>query len=205
MNLQPIEVTWTKARETIKQYTASLKVKRNAEDLAVLKSTKAILAGKTVIRLADAVKSGGVDNRGLPKIAISRADDTFVRCKSWGTRCQMVGMTARNDHARDWNRKRGSWWSRIEQAQPRGFQFDLGGRIVDNVEATAMVPSIPPAHRPAPSMYPNYYVLFEAVWENVPPVDPALLAPLGGGLFVVVAQWDLTEIERAVLADSRAK
>ena len=47
----------------------------------------------------------------------------------------------------------------------------------------------------------NYHVLFEAIWQPVPPVDPMLVRRLGeADLWVVVAAWDLTEVERTVLA-----
>lgn len=203
MDLQPIEVNWKEARETLKQYGSILKEKRTEEDLAILKSTKAILAGKIVIRLADAVKNGGVDNRGLPRIAVSRADDRFVTCKSRGNSCEMSGTQTKGEHIPDYHHKRGSWEQRIRQARPRGFRFSLTGKFQDRCEAVACVPSIPPAFRPPPSAYDNYYVLFEAEWDVSPPVDPALLAPLGGGLFAVVAMWNLTEVEQAVLANSR--
>ncbi|MGH3300400.1 MAG: hypothetical protein ACRDOK_01755 [Streptosporangiaceae bacterium] len=35
---------------------------------------------------------------------------------------------------------------------------------------------------------------------QVPPRDPALLRWIRGDLWAVVAQWDLTELERAVLS-----
>jgi hypothetical protein len=34
-------------------------------------------------------------------------------------------------------------------------------------------------------------------------VDPILLRPIGGDLYAVVAQWDLTEIERTIIAGTR--
>jgi hypothetical protein len=47
----------------------------------------------------------------------------------------------------------------------------------------------------------NYHVLFEAVWSKAPPSDPFLLRRLGkGDLWLVLAMWDLTEVERAALA-----
>lgn len=203
MDLQSIEVSWKEARETLRQYGSILKTKRTEEDLAILKSTKAILAGKMVIRLADAMKNGGIDSRGLPRIAVSRADDRFVKCWSRGNQCEMVGLQTKSEHVPDYHHKRGSWYMRINSAKPRGFRFSLDGKFQDRCEAVACVPSIPPAHRPPPSAYDNYYVLFEAEWDVSPPVDPALLAPLGGGLFAVVAVWNLTEVEQAVLANSR--
>ena len=65
----------------------------------------------------------------------------------------------------------------------------------------AMVPPIPPALRP-PYKLGNYAILWEATWEKVPrpPGDPALLRHIGGDLYAVLAIWDLTDLERAVLA-----
>jgi len=62
-----------------------------------------------------------------------------------------------------------------------------------------MVPPVPPGLRPA-SAIGNYHVLWEAEWERVAPADPALLKHIGGDLYAVLAVWDLTELERAVLA-----
>lgn len=36
-------------------------------------------------------------------------------------------------------------------------------------------------------------------WRRVAPADPLLLKHITGRLFAVVAQWDLTEIERAIM------
>ena len=41
-------------------------------------------------------------------------------------------------------------------------------------------------------------ILWEAEWETVPR-DPLLLRHLAGGLYAVMASWDLTPLERAVL------
>lgn len=201
MELQPLKVDYSKARESLRQYLSIRKENRTAEDVAVIRSTKAILAGKKVIRLADAVRNGGIDTRGLPRIAVSRADDIYVRCRSRGTTCDMIGLKQRGDWVSDGGR--GSWDARINQVNPRGFHFKLSGRFQDRTEAVALVPTIPPAFRVAESATERFYILFEAVWDPTPPTDPALLSPLGGGLFAVVAEWDLTDVERAVLADSR--
>jgi hypothetical protein len=37
------------------------------------------------------------------------------------------------------------------------------------------------------------------VWDNTAPVDPMLLKKINDNFYVVVAQWDLTELERSVL------
>jgi hypothetical protein len=65
------------------------------------------------------------------------------------------------------------------------------------VNASAVVPIVPPQYRPKFKLS-NYHILWEADWKRVP-VDPILLKHLGGSLYAVLASWDLTEIEQAVL------
>jgi hypothetical protein len=71
----------------------------------------------------------------------------------------------------------------------------------------AMTPLVPIHLRPKPRQgnpqgaLANYHILFEAEWRPVPPKDPLLLRRVGqADLWVVLAAWDLTEVERAVLA-----
>ena len=46
-----------------------------------------------------------------------------------------------------------------------------------------------------------FHILWEVEkWELTPPRDPALLRWIGGDLWEVVATWDLTQLERAVLS-----
>lgn len=62
------------------------------------------------------------------------------------------------------------------------------------------VPIVPPPLRPRGALW-RYHVLFEVEgWEAIPPRDPILLRRIRGDLFAVVAVWDLTEVERMVLA-----
>ncbi len=67
-----------------------------------------------------------------------------------------------------------------------------------------MVPLIPPALRPSTD-FRNFHILWEAEWQRVAPKDPALLKHVGGHLYAVLATWDLTELERAVLGGIRAR
>lgn len=64
---------------------------------------------------------------------------------------------------------------------------------------SALVPLVPAPIRPRGAL-DGYRILFEPKWEPVPPVDPMLLKHLHGALYVVLAHWDLTPLERAVLA-----
>ncbi len=66
----------------------------------------------------------------------------------------------------------------------------------------ASLPFIPPAYRP-PLRIENYHLLWEAEWrKGAGPQrrDPILLRRVSGDLFAVVAAWDLTDVEKLVLA-----
>lgn len=63
----------------------------------------------------------------------------------------------------------------------------------------AVVPLIPANLRPMNALN-RYVLLWEAVWVKRPPIDPLLLRHLHGSLYAVFAAWDLTPLERAVLA-----
>lgn len=52
-----------------------------------------------------------------------------------------------------------------------------------------------------PYMGSDYYILWEVdEWKKVPPVDPYLLRRITSNFFVVLAGWNLTELERAAMA-----
>jgi hypothetical protein len=61
---------------------------------------------------------------------------------------------------------------------------------------------LPPSIKPSEASLKHYHILWEAEWENAPPVDPYLLRRISANLFVVIASWDLTPLERAVMAES---
>lgn len=62
----------------------------------------------------------------------------------------------------------------------------------------ARVPFIPPQHRPRFRL-DRYHLLWDAVWEQALPVDPLLLKHLDGPFYAVLAAWDLTPLEQAVM------
>jgi hypothetical protein len=73
------------------------------------------------------------------------------------------------------------------------------GRFVRR--AITVVPPVPPRHRPRRPRRARLHILWEVEqWDPTPPRDPALLRHIRGDLWAVLATWDLTDIERHVLA-----
>lgn len=184
MNITTIAMAKVDALELYREYRRAVLAQPNPTDAALMRGYKALAKGRTVLDLADVMRTAGVDEKGRPKLAIVRADATEVYCRTWSEGSAQFTME-------QWPRYRAS---RRMVSIPRGtFTIPPGS----GASCRAVVPLIPPRHRPrfAPS---NYHILWEAEWQDVPR-DPLLLRRLGGMLFAVLAQWDLTELERSVL------
>jgi len=88
------------------------------------------------------------------------------------------------------------------------WDFRLGSRPRNLSEVGfTNIPDVPEAVIPAGTTKTErkeMLVLFEADWQRrqvVPrPVDPALLKPISGTLFEVLAVWDLSEVEAAAIS-----
>lgn len=170
--------------------------KRRAEieaaDRQILEGYKIIATGKPIISLRAALASGGWDEHGRPKLAVARADERTVRVQTWAN-----GRVDFDPKDPSW----GHWDEYARSNSNRRFSFlsllPPRERPSGSVTAESVVPHIPPRLRPV--ALERYDILFEATWTSVP-VDPALIRQVRGDLYVVVATWDLTELERAALA-----
>jgi len=166
------------------------------EDEELMAMYKAMSQGKRVLTLAEVFSETGVDadNDDLPNLAIARADWEWVH----------FGMKNSNE---PFFSSRSSSWGRTKQDTielPTEFfpanTTNTHWRRQHNKTSypvKAMVPKIPARLRP--DRLDKYWILFEAEWDKCPPVDPILLSRLNLYTFSVVAEWDLTPLERSVL------
>jgi hypothetical protein len=146
------------------------------------------------VRVAGLKPAG--EEAGFPKLALCRAD--AVSCTAQMSHDGSCTMTADNTRVRF---RHHNW-----QAIPsRSVMSWVSGSFPPPLQrgrwrATALVPAPPIYLRPKRGLA-NYHVLWEAEWSKLPPHDPLLLRRIGAGdLWLVVAQWDLTPIERAALS-----
>lgn len=200
MNLEPIAMDRDTAAAAVRAYRIAIRNKTAGRaalvdrDRQLLRGYRALARGRRLIDLTQAFTAAGTfepDERTrdrLPKLAICEAD--AVRCV-YSTRHRIFCA----DRAMD----------------IRGGGVIGRGWVRDPLTYTAsswrsyeaVVPSVPAALRPANGLA-GYHVLWEVdSWAAIdPPRDPALLKWIGGGLWAVLAVWDLTELERAVLKGS---
>jgi hypothetical protein len=220
MNLTAIEMAPQVAREAFLDYREAVRDHRRLspypEDKELMRAYRALAKGERIIQLTEALRAGGTTlltcpgvrwdggryvegDVELPKIAVGRADRGFVWCGGI-TASGGVEMVTKTDRAPNNRRdvvQRAAVFPRDRERNTTGVGWDSRG------VPRAIVPIIPPKLRPKRTRLSEFHVLFEAEWAvhtPPPPVDPALLRHLGGDLYAVVAVWELTEVERAVLA-----
>jgi hypothetical protein len=185
MNVEEIKVDPKEARELYREYKKHVHYSTPIDD-EIRRAYQLIAQGKVIIRALDSVKQAGVGADGFPKLAIIRATAQACCCRLYGDGSGVMAETQRDF----WRSTRAIRWN--ANSFPRA-------QTASEVRE-AIVPIIPIHLRPKRGLQ-NYHILFEAEWSRVVPVDPLLLRRIGkGDMWLVVAAWDLTEIERAALA-----
>lgn len=174
---------YSKVRDKYHEYLKAVKERHSAEYVALKNAYRELCRGKQVIDLVEAIRGGGFDQLGRPRLACIQANAKL--CWFRAERGRLI-----------FNQE--NWLWRVYKAKsvtiPRVGFGDV--RMTDQT-LRAVVPSVPPSLLPAGDLS-KYHILWEAEWETMP-VDPILLKHLGGFLYVVLAQWDLTPVERAAL------
>jgi hypothetical protein len=184
MNVQHVNVSQQDARAAVLEYKQHRGVydKRDWEIEAIYRR---IARGQTVISVGDAIRAAGFDEQARPRLAICRADHERVRCTMCRTWAAGAQVTRAHFQAAGWSRSR--WTIDIDSALP----------LARYPDASALLPRIPPQYRPAVQLH-NYWILWEADWTDVPK-DPYLLKRIGKDAWVVLAAWELTDVEMMVM------
>lgn len=201
MNVTPITMTRKAALKAFQEYQAAVRADRpnvrtvwKAEDVALMQAYKHLARGTAVIDLQAAmIQAGSKLFEGCPvplpclAIVASDAPECYVSLE--------------RDGAARFATDRWATGRRKVTRFPAGTfpRHEDPGEFWRHNAHTTLTPIIPPALRPKHHLA-NYRTLWEVeAWKPEPPRDPMLLKPLGGMLYAVLATWDLTEMERAVL------
>ena len=159
------------------------------EDDQIRAGFRAMARGQQLISLSAAMRAAGVDDRGLPRLAVCRSDARWV---------YSYGVQEDGSSVFRMDRVSGDRDDRRRVKVPAGTLPVLRRQTWQTW--AAMVPPVPAPLRPSRKL-DDYFTLWDVDWNMVPPEDPALLRHVGGDLYAVVAVWDLTPLERAVLSN----
>lgn len=197
MDLTTITLDRIEANRQVLAYRKAVKARQNAEDEAILKGYRALAKGHQLLNLTDALRRGGVDDRGLPRLAVMKADERWCYVDlGWQLDGAVTFSSVLPSRVRG-NMRRGVYrFGAGTLAHGPGSNYGHS-----RTGLRSQVPMVPPGLRPNCSLA-GYEILWEVPeWQPAPrpPGDPALLRHITGDLYAVVAIWDLTELERAVL------
>lgn len=217
MNVTTIQMEPEEAQAKLEAYRKALEGRHSAEVEEEWKAAelayRELAKGTPLIDPFAAIRGCGWRPDGRPVLAIARADQK--RCqwdiarspRWWNSEAkQMTGAWTPMAWRFQAYRDRLSMWSG-RRAGNLTFEVDqitLDPPVVPK-HGVAMVPMVPPDVLPPRGCdLSKHFILWEVEsWDMAPPVDPMLLKPIGGNLYAVVAQWDLTDIERMIIAGTR--
>lgn len=182
MNVERIRVDRKKARDLYRKYKEHQHYSAPI-DCEIQRAYQLIAQGRVVIKALESIRVAGLGDDKLPRLAICRADQRTVELRMGNDGSATFESPGRH---------RGARGQRISLPAASFTRRDW-------VRSEAQVPLVPVHLRPKRGLA-NYHILWEAIWSKVPPRDPYLLRRIGGDLWLVVAAWDLTEVERAVMA-----
>lgn len=180
MKVETLKMDPDTARELWRKYQ-SHRAHQAPHDAEIAAIYKRIAQGKTVIRALESIRTAGLNEHGMPKLAIARADQTQCVLRTRGADSVVFECER---------------WARRNQTKNIPLDWHAHGIQKDG---QAFVPIIPVHLRPKRGLA-NYHILWEAEWTKRYPVDPYLLRRFGGDAWLVVAAWDLTDVERAVMS-----
>lgn len=175
MQVHTLEYDRAKAAEMVKVYRDHKNAQTDV-DAELERIYYQISRGRKVIAALQSIVEAGLGPDGLPRLAICPANSK----ECW---CRVYGAGEVEFQAEQWRGRKMS----VRMTGP--FKYKHG---------RAIVPMIPIHLRPKAAL-DNYHILWEADWKAIP-VDPMLLRRIGKDSWVVLAAWDLTDLERSVLA-----
>jgi hypothetical protein len=195
MDLPVIDVPEAEAAAKLTEYAAIPHADRTPLDQAVIRAYRAVTGGGQVIRLPAAIRAGGFNDRGLPRIGVAGAEWDEVACRWSGGDLVFDDMLGQGN--------RGAAVGRHTVRVPVPGDDRPSGLMLHRVGGRSVVPLVPPACRPRRGKLSRCHILFEADWQPEPPRDPALIRHVAGDLWIVLSTWELTELEAAVLGGLR--
>lgn len=195
MHTEVVTVDRAKAQDLFRQYKKHQHWSKPI-DRECMRAYELIGQGRMVIQAMESVRQAGLkpegEDKGFPVLGLCRADAKACTAAFSGDGSLVMGADNYRHRYRDGNFVTQSVCHWAAGTWPR----PTNGRW----RAQALVPAAPLHLRPKRGLQ-NYHVLWEAIWTKAPPYDPMLLRRIGrGDLWLVVAHWDLTAVERAALS-----
>lgn len=204
MNAPTVEITKEKAKEIYGEYLEIVKTRKEKYLLDLKQVYYHLSQGNKVLDIYEVFKKAGVSKDGDPKLAIVRAD--AKKCVFHKRELGAGGFNEAISLQDQTVAKRfdvelptntfPEWKTEMFKEE---WQDEEHVKIArQNIQTKT---TICPAHLLPNGKLDNYYLLWEVEeWDVVPVAkDPFLLKRINSNAFIVLAEWDLTEVEQAVI------
>lgn len=195
MNVTTMTMSKGQARTKLREYRKGLHRKADAEWERIEAAYKELANGRPLLVLSDVIAAAPKDAQGRPRLAIMRADQRQVHFRHFS-----YNGFATFEVERGW--------------RPRGrapldtlISVPLPGPAT-TLTGYSLVPIVPPDVQKGHALA-RHHILWEVErWSDTPigvqpDRDPYLLRRIDADLFAVVGEWDLTDVERAVMGARR--
>jgi len=199
----------TAAMTKLRAYRQQLKRRVDEEYEAAVIGYEVLAAGSPLLDLREVFNTAGFHPDGRPKLAIARADRPQVMVRVERNSLEFNAL------ANPWQWSyRGSLVINVGVSRLTN-DGSLAGTMASSIAEVllksrgwSLVPMVPADVRPKGDLR-DFFVLWEVEqWadralSSDPDRDPYLLRHIMGDLYAVVAEWDLTDLERAIMAGRR--
>ncbi len=196
MDIETFALDRKEAQRLWKEYVVACKDNPNDKFTSDMKKVyNQLKSGRKIIDIYEVFRRSGINFSGQPRLAIAKTTTKSVKCHYYKDG-EVVFISK---YSSTWG---DSWREadaiRIKKIFP-SIPKEKTPQYESKIKMEAPVPAIPASVRPKKNI-DNLYILWEVdEWKPIPPRDPHLLRRITENMFVIVAGWKLTDLERAVM------
>ncbi|GLC25031.1 hypothetical protein [Roseisolibacter agri] len=198
MDVATITMPPAEARAKLAEYQASRRLRSDAEYQQAVTAYTALAEGTPILILSQVIADAPRDARGRPHLAIARADRRQVKYENAPWRLGAGWERFDSDFVR----------TRGPAARDATIDVQTRREPTGYVSGYAMVPMVPPAVATGHDLTQRFILWEVEAWADrqigvQPDRDPYLLTRIAPDCYAVVGEWDLTDVERAIMRGRR--
>lgn len=200
MDIEQFAINKKEAGELWRQYRDACKENPSDKFLKDMKQVyHQLKSGKKIVDISVVFQRSGLTFNGEPRLAIALASEKKVICNYHQSGTVIFINPSHQRQRYSWNLSETAVDVVIKNIFPQIPDANEKLHGSNHLQLETMVPRIPGSIRPKGDLG-KYYVLWEVEqWKIVPPRDPYLLRRINDNIFVVLAGWKLSELERSVM------
>jgi hypothetical protein len=191
MKIDKVTMSKERAIKALREYREVLNTKRKdyIQEIELTKKCYYQLSrGRAIINILEAFKTAGYNEKNEPRLAFAqaKAKTVFFNQSTYGAR-EGYGTMQNNSSTYGYTE-----FLRLPEGTFQSIKLDRNRML------NSKVPLIPPKH--LPKSLTNCYLLWEVTDWKVVTKDPILLKKINNSLYAVIATWNLTKLERLIIA-----